>query len=79
MQRNITLLSSTLYDRMVVGGGIYGACAAWEGALRGLNWALIEAGDLGGAKETGAQVDEAAHKLEAFRGPLVCDLEPAAA
>ncbi|MGH8201968.1 MAG: FAD-dependent oxidoreductase, partial [Steroidobacteraceae bacterium] len=31
------------------------------------------------AKETGAQVDEAARELAAFRGPLVCDLEPAAA
>jgi glycerol-3-phosphate dehydrogenase len=48
MQRNVTRLSSTLYDLVVVGGGIYGACAAWEGALRGLKVALIEAGDFGG-------------------------------
>ena len=34
---------------MVVGGGIYGAAAAWEAARRGLRTALIEAGDLGAA------------------------------
>ena len=49
MLRNIPRLSSTSYDILVVGGGIYGACAAWEGALRGLRVALIEAGDFGGA------------------------------
>jgi glycerol-3-phosphate dehydrogenase len=49
MRRNITRLASTPYDLLVVGGGIHGACAAWEGALRGLRVALIEAGDFGGA------------------------------
>jgi glycerol-3-phosphate dehydrogenase len=49
MLRNITRLAATPYDLVVVGGGIYGACAAWEGALRGLRVALIEAGDFGGA------------------------------
>jgi glycerol-3-phosphate dehydrogenase len=49
MLRNITRLSSTLYDLVVVGGGIHGACTAWEGALRGLRVALIEAGDFGSA------------------------------
>jgi glycerol-3-phosphate dehydrogenase len=49
MLRNITRLPTASYDLVVVGGGIYGACAAWEGALRGLRVALIEAGDFGGA------------------------------
>ncbi|HEX3843640.1 MAG TPA: FAD-dependent oxidoreductase [Steroidobacteraceae bacterium] len=49
MLRNITRLVTTRYDLVVVGGGIYGACAAWEGALRGLRVALLEAGDFGGA------------------------------
>ncbi|HVC31237.1 MAG TPA: FAD-dependent oxidoreductase, partial [Steroidobacteraceae bacterium] len=49
MRRNVTRLSSRPYDLLVVGGGIYGACAAWEGALRGLEVALIEAADFGGA------------------------------
>ena len=33
------------YDVAVVGGGIYGAAAAWEAASRGLNVILIEADD----------------------------------
>ena len=49
MLRNVARLPSTPYDLLVVGGGIYGACAAWEGALRGLRVALIEAGDFGQA------------------------------
>ncbi|MGH8295049.1 MAG: FAD-dependent oxidoreductase [Steroidobacteraceae bacterium] len=49
MLRDITRLSSTAYDLLVIGGGVYGACAAWEAALRGLSVALIEAGDFGGA------------------------------
>ncbi|MGH8199975.1 MAG: FAD-dependent oxidoreductase [Steroidobacteraceae bacterium] len=49
MLRNITRLGTTLYDLVVVGGGIHGACAAWEAALRGLRVALIEGGDFGGA------------------------------
>jgi len=49
MLRNITRLAATPYDILVIGGGIYGACAAWEGALRGLRVALIEAADFGGA------------------------------
>lgn len=48
MLRNITRLPTGSFDLVVVGGGIYGACAAWEGALRGLRVALIEAGDFGG-------------------------------
>jgi glycerol-3-phosphate dehydrogenase len=44
------------------------ACAA--ALARELRWST---------KETGAQIDEAARQLAAFRGPLVCDLEPAAA
>ena len=47
MLRNIPRLATTSYDLLVVGGGIYGACTAWEGALRGLRVALIEAGDFG--------------------------------
>jgi glycerol-3-phosphate dehydrogenase len=38
-----------VFDLVVVGGGILGACAAWEGALRGLAVALLERGDFGHA------------------------------
>ena len=34
---------------LVVGGGITGAAAAWDAALRGLRIALVEAADFGGA------------------------------
>jgi glycerol-3-phosphate dehydrogenase len=44
------------------------ACAA--ALARELRWST---------KETGAQVDEAARQLAAFRGPVACDSEPAAA
>lgn len=47
MLRNVTRLTAAHYDLVVVGGGIHGACAAWEAALRGLRVALIEAGDFG--------------------------------
>ncbi|HVE78264.1 MAG TPA: glycerol-3-phosphate dehydrogenase/oxidase [Gemmatimonadaceae bacterium] len=33
------------FDLVVVGGGIYGICAAWDATLRGLTVALIEQGD----------------------------------
>lgn len=49
MQRDVARLGREEYDVVVVGGGIYGACATWEAALTGLNVALIEAGDFGHA------------------------------
>jgi glycerol-3-phosphate dehydrogenase len=49
MRRDLARLGREDYDVVVVGGGIYGACATWEAALAGLNVALIEAGDFGHA------------------------------
>ena len=37
------------YDLLVVGGGIYGACVAWEAVLRGLSVAVVEKADFGSA------------------------------
>lgn len=45
MKRNLAQLSSIEYDLVVVGGGAFGACAAWEAASRGLTVALVEKGD----------------------------------
>jgi glycerol-3-phosphate dehydrogenase len=45
MRRDLARLSAERHDVLVVGGGIYGACVAWEAARRGLQVALIEAGD----------------------------------
>ncbi len=48
MRRDVARLAREEYDVIVVGGGIYGACATWEAAVSGLRVALIEAGDFGG-------------------------------
>jgi glycerol-3-phosphate dehydrogenase len=42
-------LAERPFDVVVVGGGIFGACAAWDAAQRGLSVALIERGDFGAA------------------------------
>ncbi|MGF1492965.1 MAG: FAD-dependent oxidoreductase [Microcoleaceae cyanobacterium] len=49
MNRNLTALTNQVFDVLVVGGGIYGACVAWEASLRGLSVALVEQADFGGA------------------------------
>jgi glycerol-3-phosphate dehydrogenase len=45
MRRDLARLGAEPHDVIVVGGGIHGACVAWEAARRGLRVALIEAGD----------------------------------
>lgn len=47
--RDPTAATSTNYDAVFVGGGVYGACAALEAARRGLRVLLVERGDFGGA------------------------------
>jgi glycerol-3-phosphate dehydrogenase len=47
--RNLTNLSRQTYDVLVIGGGIYGVCVAWDAALRGLSVALVDKGDFGHA------------------------------
>jgi glycerol-3-phosphate dehydrogenase len=47
MKRDLKKLASARYDLLVVGGGIYGACMAWEATLRGLSVALVEKADFG--------------------------------
>jgi glycerol-3-phosphate dehydrogenase len=49
MKRNATELSRREYDLLVIGGGVYGVCTAWDAALRGLSVALVEKGDFGHA------------------------------
>ena len=49
MERDLTRLSGTVHDLIVIGGGIHGACIAWDAALRGLKVALLERDDFGGA------------------------------
>lgn len=49
MIRNPSKLQGNKYDLLIIGGGIYGACVAWDAALRGLSVALVEKGDFGSA------------------------------
>lgn len=49
MNRDLEALTRQQYDVVVVGGGIYGACIAWDATLRGLSAALIEQKDFGHA------------------------------
>lgn len=49
MERNLSDLSARHFDVAVIGGGIAGACIAWDACLRGFEVALVEAGDVGGA------------------------------
>lgn len=59
MQRNPEKLSKNTFDVVVVGGGVYGACIAWDAALRGLSVALVERGDFG--QETSANSLKTVH------------------
>jgi glycerol-3-phosphate dehydrogenase len=45
MIRDFRLLADRTFDLVVVGGGVFGACAAWDATLRGLSVALVERSD----------------------------------
>jgi glycerol-3-phosphate dehydrogenase len=49
MKRDLATLTRKDYDLLVIGGGIFGVCAAWDAALRGLSVALVDQGDFGHA------------------------------
>jgi glycerol-3-phosphate dehydrogenase len=49
MVRDLDQLAKMKFDILVIGSGIYGACIAWDAALRGLSVALIDSGDFGHA------------------------------
>lgn len=55
-------LSRQTFDLLVIGGGIAGACAAWDASLRGLRVALIERSDFGGGTS--------AHSLKVLHGGI---------
>ncbi len=45
MKKETNLLTSQTFDVLVIGGGIFAACAAWDACLRGFSVALIEKDD----------------------------------
>ena len=47
MNREIDRLANEEFDVLIIGGGIYGAIAAWDAVLRGFKTALIDKGDFG--------------------------------
>jgi glycerol-3-phosphate dehydrogenase len=49
MYRDSARFTRNQYDLLIIGGGIYGICAAWDATLRGLSVALVERGDFCGA------------------------------
>jgi glycerol-3-phosphate dehydrogenase len=49
MRRDLSELSRVEHDVLVIGGGIQGACIAWDATLRGLKVALVERDDFGAA------------------------------
>ncbi len=49
MKRDINQISRNNYDVLIIGGGIYGAWAAYDAALRGLSVAIVDKGDFGSA------------------------------
>lgn len=49
MKRDLRRLAGGTLDLIVVGGGLHGACIAWDATLRGLRVALIERDDFGAA------------------------------
>ena len=49
MKRNLSALADRTFDLLVIGGGIHGACVAWEAVLRGLSVALVDKADFSSA------------------------------
>lgn len=49
MQRNLAGMAGNPFDLIIIGGGITGACIAWDASLRGLRVALLEKGDFASA------------------------------
>jgi glycerol-3-phosphate dehydrogenase len=49
MRRDLRALADPLWDVVVIGGGIQGACVAWDAVLRGLTVALVERSDFASA------------------------------
>jgi len=45
MKRNLEKIANSHYDVIIIGGGIFGACTAWDAISRGLSVVLLEKGD----------------------------------
>lgn len=45
MKRDTNSLTNKKFDLIIIGGGIFGICAAWDAVRRGISVALLERGD----------------------------------
>ena len=72
MKRFIEDYENEYFDIIIIGGGISGACIAYEGASRGLKIALVEQGDFGGA--TSAATSKMIHGGLRYLAKLELDL-----
>jgi glycerol-3-phosphate dehydrogenase len=61
VRRNVSALARKEFDLVIVGGGIFGNCTAWDASLRGVTVALADQGDL--ANATSAAVRELSTKV----------------
>jgi glycerol-3-phosphate dehydrogenase len=55
VKSDLERLDREQFDVVVIGGGVYGLCTAWDAALRGLRVAVAEQGDFG-AKTSAASL-----------------------
>lgn len=55
MKRDTAQLTKKVYDLVIIGGGIYGAAAAWDASSRGLSVALLEKEDFGSKNSSNSQ------------------------
>jgi glycerol-3-phosphate dehydrogenase len=49
LARDLKRIKASNFDLLVIGSGIFGACAAWEATLRGLRVAIVDVRDFGAA------------------------------
>lgn len=73
MKRDVDRLRGATFDLLIFGGGVYGAWAAYDAALRGLSVALVEQGDWAGATSSASSklVHGGLRYLEAYDFGLV--------
>ena len=73
MKRDFSSLSGRQFDLLVCGGGIYGAWAAYDAALRGLSVAIVEQGDWASATSSASSklIHGGLRYLESFDFRLV--------
>jgi len=49
LKRDTARLAEREFDLLVIGGGMFGACVAWEATLRGYSVALVDKADFASA------------------------------